>query len=62
MLVLVIGPKFSGQEGNTTPAAASHALVVTTELVAPVEDVLLTTATVHVTWNPAVIGKSGGLH
>ena len=35
--VLVTGPKFSGQEGKTTPAAARHALVVTVELVAPVE-------------------------
>jgi hypothetical protein len=35
--VLVTGPRFSGQEGKTTPAAARHALVVTVELVAPVE-------------------------
>ena len=60
--MLVIGPEFSGQDGNTTPAAASHALVVTVELVTPVEEVLFTTVTVQVTWNPAVIGKSGGLH
>ena len=37
VMVLVTGPKFSGQEGKTTPAAARHALVVTVELVAPVE-------------------------
>jgi hypothetical protein len=37
--VLVTGPEFSGQEGKTTPAAARHALVVTVELVAPVEAV-----------------------
>ena len=60
--MLVIGPEFSGQEGNTTPAAAKQALVVTVELVAPVEDVLFTIVTVHVTWNPAPVGKSGGLH
>ena len=34
-VVLVTGPKFSGQAGNTTPAAPRHALVVTVELVAP---------------------------
>jgi hypothetical protein len=37
--VLVTGPKFSGQDGKTTPGAARQALVVTVELVAPVEDV-----------------------
>lgn len=56
------GPRFKGQEGNTTPAAAKHALVVTVELVAPLELVVLTTVTVQVTWKPAVMGKSGGLH
>lgn len=61
-VLVVTGPEFRGQEGNTTPAAARHALVVTVELVAPVEEVLFTTVTVQVTWNPAVIGKSGGLH
>ena len=49
-VLLVIGPEFSGHEGNTTPAAAKHALVVTVELVAPVEEVVFTTVTVHVTW------------
>jgi hypothetical protein len=44
-----MGPKFSGQDGNGTPAAAKHALVVTVELVAPVEDVVFTTVTVQVT-------------
>ncbi len=48
-VVLVIGPEFSGQEGNGTPAAARHALTVTVELVAPVEVVVFTTETVHVT-------------
>jgi hypothetical protein len=48
-VVLVIGPEFSGQEGNGTPAAAKHALVVTVELVAPVEVVVFTTVTVQVT-------------
>ena len=61
-MVLVIGPEFSGQEGNGTPAAAKHALVVTVELVAPVEVVVFTTVTVQVTCFPAVMGKSGGLH
>jgi len=61
-VLLVIGPEFRGQEGYGTPAAARHALVVTVELVAPVEEVLFTTVTVQVTWNPAVVGKSGGLH
>lgn len=61
-VVLVIGPKFRGQDGNVTPAAAKHTLVVTVELVAPLELLVLTTATVQVTWNPAVMGKSGGLH
>jgi hypothetical protein len=60
--VLVTGPRFRGHEGNTTPAAAKHALVVTVELVAPLELVVLTTVTVQVTWKPAVMGKSGGLH
>ena len=60
--VLVIGPEFNGQEGNVTPAAAKHAFVVTVELVVPVDEVLFTTVTLHVTWYPAVIGKSGGLH
>jgi hypothetical protein len=36
-VVLVTGPRFSWHEGKTTPAAAKHALVVTVELVAPVE-------------------------
>ena len=58
----MIGPRFNGQDGNTTPAAAKHSLVVTVELVAPVEDVLFTIVTVQVTWNPAPVGKSGGLH
>ena len=48
-VVLVIGPEFSGQDGNGTPAAAKHALVVTVELVAPVDVVLFTTETVQVT-------------
>jgi hypothetical protein len=61
-VVLVIGPEFSGQEGNGTPAAAKHALVVTFELVEPVEVVVFTTVTVQVTCFPAVVGKSGGLH
>ncbi len=62
-VVLTTGPELSGQLGKATPAAAKHALVVTVELVAPVEDVLLTTVTLHVTSNPAVLpGKSGGLH
>jgi hypothetical protein len=47
--VLVTGPRFSGQEGNTTPAAAKQALVVTVELVAPVELVVFSTVTLHVT-------------
>jgi hypothetical protein len=47
--VLVTGPEFRGQEGNGTPAAAKHALVVTVELVAPKEEVVFTTATVQVT-------------
>jgi ribosomal protein L24 len=61
-VVLVTGPKFKGQEGNVTPAAARHALVVTVELVAPPEVVVFTTVTVQDTWKPAVMGKSGGLH
>jgi hypothetical protein len=48
-VVLVIGPEFSGHEGNGTPAAARHALMVTVELVAPVEVVVFTTVTVQVT-------------
>jgi len=36
IVVLVTGPRFSGQAGYTTPAAPRHALVVTVELVAPV--------------------------
>jgi len=62
VVTLLIGPRFSGQDGNGTPAAAKQALVVTVELVAPDDDTLLTTVTVQVTSNPAVIGKSGGLH
>jgi hypothetical protein len=37
--VLVTGPRLRGHEGKTTPGAARQALVVTVELVAPVEDV-----------------------
>jgi hypothetical protein len=62
IVVLTTGPEFRGQEGNGTPAAARHALVVTVELVAPVEVVVFTTVTEHVTWKSAVVGKSGGLH
>jgi hypothetical protein len=47
--VFVTGPEFRGQEGNGTPAAAKHALVVTVELVTPVEVVVFTTVTVQVT-------------
>lgn len=61
-VVLVMGPKFRGQDGNGTPAAARHALVVTVELVVPLALVVLTTVTVQVTCLPAVMGKSGGLH
>ena len=62
-VVLTTGPELSGQLGKGTPAAAKQALVVTVELVAPVEDVLFTTVTLHVTSSPAVLpGKSGGLH
>jgi hypothetical protein len=49
VVVLTIGPEFSGQEGNGTPAAARHALAVTVELVAPVELVVFTTETEQVT-------------
>jgi hypothetical protein len=48
-VALVTGPRFSGHEGNGTPAAAKHALVVTVELVAPVALVVFTTVTVQVT-------------
>jgi hypothetical protein len=61
-VVVTTGPEFPGQMGGCTPAAARHALKVTVELVAPVEDVLLTTVTWHVTSSPAPVGKSGGLH
>jgi hypothetical protein len=61
-VVLTTGPRFSGHEGKTTPAAPSQALMVTVELVAPVEDVLFTTVTAQVIWNPAEVGMSGGLH
>jgi hypothetical protein len=36
LVVVTIGPRFSGHEGKTTPAAPKHALVVTVESVAPV--------------------------
>ena len=62
VVVLVTGPEFKGHDANTTPAAAKHALVVTVELVAPLELTVLTTVTVQVTWSAAPEGKSGGLH
>ena len=60
--VLPLVTAFPGQEGYTTPAAAKQALVVTVELVAPVELVEFSTVTLHVTVRPAPVGKSGGLH
>ncbi len=61
VVVLLTGPRLRGQEGNVTPAAAKHAVAVTVELVAPLELMVLTTATMQVTWS-AVMGNSGGLH
>jgi hypothetical protein len=48
-VVAVTGPAFKGQDGNGIPAAAKHALVVTVELVEPVEVVVFTTVTLQVT-------------
>jgi hypothetical protein len=48
-VVLTTGPRFRGHDGNVTPAAPKHALVVTLELVAPVAVLVFTTATVQVT-------------
>lgn len=70
VVTVVVGPPLvpiSTQEGNGTPAALMHSLVVTVELVAPVDVVLFTTVTEQVTCSPAAAGrvapgKSGGLH
>jgi hypothetical protein len=57
-----LGPRLRGQEGKYTPGAAKHELVVTTELVAPVELVVFTTVTVQVSCRAGSVGVSGGLH
>jgi hypothetical protein len=69
VVTVVIGPPLrpmSGHEGEGTPAAAMHWVVVTVELVAPTELVLFTTDTLQVTCSPPLPvpppGKSGGLH
>lgn len=65
-IVVTTGPPFDpilrGQEGKYTPGAAKHELVVTTELVAPVELVVFTTVTVQVCCRAGLMGVSGGLH
>jgi len=48
--------------GGRTPAAARHAVAVVDELVAPVSVMVFSTVTLQVPWNPAPVGKSGGLH
>ena len=48
--------------GGSTPAAATHAVTVTVELVTPWAVVVLSIVTVQVTSNPAPVGKAGGSH
>lgn len=57
MVTVVVQPN-----GGSTPAAAKQAVAVTVELLKPAEVTVLAMLIVHVTWNPAPVGKAGGSH
>jgi hypothetical protein len=48
--------------GGSTPAAAKHAVAVTVEELTLAAVTVFVMVTVQDTWNPAPVGKAGGLH